>query len=60
MTPFIKLEFTNNNLTKEEFTNIFCSNIYVLNYVKTINDFIPESNKIVNEEELNNIYKKLF
>ena len=52
MTPFIQLDFQDNTLNREELTRIFCSNIYILNYVKTLNDFLPESNKKVNEKEI--------
>ena len=60
MTPFIQLDFKHNTLNREELTRIFCSNIYILNYVQTLNDFLPESNKKVNEKEIKTYIENYF
>ena len=62
LTPLIKLDFNlkNNNhkIDKKELIETFCSNIYIQNYYKALDQFIPNFKSIVKDEESLKIYIK--
>ena len=52
ITPFVKLEFNNNNkLDKKELSDIFCSIVHLRNYYKSLGEFIPDFENVVKDEE---------
>ena len=67
ITPLLKLEFNYNNidnvLNKKEIIDTFCSKIYLHNYYKSLDEFIPKFKNIVKDENslkilITNYYKK--
>ena len=61
LTPLIKMNFNNNELNKKELTEIFCSYVYIKNYMKSLCKFIPNFNKIIpNETILKNYITNYF
>lgn len=66
-TPLLKLDFNYNNtdniLDKKEIIDTFCSKIYLHNYYKSLDEFIPNFKNIVKNENslkilIENYYKK--
>lgn len=52
ITPFVKLDFNNNNnLDKNELKDIFCSIVHLRNYYKSLGEFIPDFENFVKSEE---------
>ena len=67
ITPFIKLSFNYNNksniLDKRELIDIFCSNVYIQYYYKSLDEFIPDFKNIIKNEDclktyINNYFQK--
>ena len=54
VTPLIKMNFNynkkNKNIDKEELIETFCSNAYINNFYKSLDEFIPNFTNIVKDE----------
>lgn len=59
-TPIIQMEFNKDKkytLNSQEFTDIFCSNVYITNFLKTLNDFLDV---VPSESQLRNLIENHF
>ena len=52
ITPFIKLNFNNNELNKKELIDTYSSYVYIKNYKKSLNKFIDEFKSKIPKEEV--------
>ena len=61
LSPLIKMQFGKYELDKKELTEIFCSPVYVKNYMMALAKFIPDfSQKIPTEEKLKEYIRNHF
>lgn len=61
-TPFIKLDFNDDEykLDINELKMTFCSHVYLENYQKTLKDFIPEHNNLIDQKDLQKYINNYF
>lgn len=60
-TPLIELNFGNNKINNDELISTFCSDVYLENYYKTLNIFIPDLEKYVkNKDDLKHYIENYF